>query len=205
MKGFVCLVAVVSALSCASIAQAQSLADPRIDQIASEASGFRMNVDCYTSFDTWRHDWDQDENRTMFGAASGARGQFFVMLSPLVCSTLLAALDNGPTAAGANLGGLAILTLLHVSIYQGNVERGLVRGWRYEGVTSCTALKLLPQYAARFGFPPQTKSESWQAVKKRGKIVRWRKVSKSVPNPAYAQLLQYAAGWHRYLFGADCG
>jgi hypothetical protein len=127
------------------------------------------------------------------------------MLSPTVCSTLLAALDNGPTAAGTRWGSLAILTLLHVSIYQGNVERGLVSGWRYEGVTSCAALKLLPQYAARFGFPQQIGSESWQPIKKRGKIVRWRKITKPVPNPAYSQLIAYASEWHRYLFGAECG
>jgi hypothetical protein len=127
------------------------------------------------------------------------------MLSPTVCSTLLAALDNGPTAAGTRWGSLAILTLLHVSIYQGNVERGLISGWRYEGVTSCAALKLLPQYAARFGFPQQISSESWQPVKKRGKIVRWRKVTKPVANPAYTQLIAYASEWHRYLFGAECG
>jgi hypothetical protein len=198
------LVAGACALSFVPISQGAIFNDPRIDQVATDVAGFRMRALCYTSFDTWRHDWDQDENRTMFGAASGGRGQFAVFLSPTACSTLLAALDRGPTAAGTRWGALAILTLLHVSIYQGNVERGLVRGWRYEGVTSCAALKLLPQYTTRFGFPEKIDSGSWKAVKKRGKIVKWRWVVKQVPNPAYSELLAYASEWHRFLFGADC-
>jgi hypothetical protein len=85
--------------------------DPRIDQIASDAAGVHLRVDCYNNFDVWRHDWDQDENRTFFGAPSGARGQFFIMLSPSVCFTLVAALDKGPAVAGSHWSGLALLTL----------------------------------------------------------------------------------------------
>lgn len=203
MKLLCVCVVMVFCLS-AGVAQAAWVTDARLDKVASDSSGMRMNVFCYTSFDVWRHDWDQDENQTMFGAASGAPGQFTVFLSPLACSTLLTALDSGPGAAGTRWGALAILTLLHVSIYQGNVERGFIRGWRYEGVTSCSAVKLLPQYAARFGFPQQIGSESWQAVRRRGKIVRWRRVIKQVANPAYTQLIEYASEWHRYLFGAEC-
>ena len=92
--------------------------DPRIDQIASDAAGVHLSVECYNNFDVWRHDWDQDENRTFFGAPSGAKGQFFIMLSPTVCFTLKAALDKGPTAAGSYWSGLALLTILHISILQ---------------------------------------------------------------------------------------
>jgi hypothetical protein len=160
----VCVCALVAAcgLATASVSHAAIYTDPRIDQIASEASGLPMRAFCYSSFDSWRHEWDDDEGRTMFGAASGGTGQFFVDLSPTVCSTLLAAFDHGASAAGTRWASLAILTLLHASIYQGNVERGFIRGWRYEGTTSCTALKLIPQYAARIGFPEKIGSEVWQ-------------------------------------------
>jgi hypothetical protein len=199
-----CLAVAACAVSVAAANAATIIDDPRIDQIASEVAGFRMNVWCYTDYEIWRREWDVDEGRTTFGAASGGRGQFFVAVAPAVCTTLQAALDNGPTAAGTRWGALAILTLVHVSIYQGNVERGLIHGWRYEGVTSCTALKALPQYVGRLGFTPQIGSESWQPVKRRGKIIRWRRVVKQIPNPAYGQLLTYASDWHRYLFGATC-
>jgi hypothetical protein len=180
------------------------LTDQRLDQVAAQVSGFPMRVYCYTNVDVWYHDWDQDEGRIMFGAASGARGQFTVFLSPTVCFTLLADLDQGPGAGGSQWSALAIMTLLHVSIYQGNVERGLVGGFRYEGVTSCAALKVLPQYAGRFGFTQQITVQSLQPIKRRGKVVGWRRVTRTVANPAYQQLLSYAAEWQRYLFGADC-
>jgi hypothetical protein len=61
MKSLLCVLAVACTLTAVPVAEGQSLADPRIDQIASEVSGFHLGVDCYTSFDTWRHDWDQDE------------------------------------------------------------------------------------------------------------------------------------------------
>jgi hypothetical protein len=180
------------------------LTDPRLDQVAAQVSGFPIHVFGYASFDVWRHDWDQDENRTMFGAASGARGQFTVFLSPAVWFTLLADLDQGPAAGGTQWSALAIMTLLHVSIYQGNVERGLIQSWRYEGVTSCSAIKALPQYAGRFGFTQTIAVQSEQPIKRHGKIVGWRRVTRTAPNPAYPQLLNYAAEWQRYLFGADC-
>jgi hypothetical protein len=178
--------------------------DSRINQLASDIAGVHMNVWCYTDYEVWRREWDVDEGRTTFGAASGGRNQFFVAVAPAVCTTLQAAFDNGPTAAGTRWGALAILTLVHVSLYQGNVERGLTHGWRYEGVGSCAALKVLPQWVGRLGFTPQISSEAWEPMKRRGKIIRWRRVVKKIPNPAYAQVLDYAASWHRYLFGADC-
>jgi hypothetical protein len=70
--------------------------------------------------------------------------------------------------------------------------------------TDCTALALLPQYAARLGFPPTVESGSWKATKRRGKIVGWRWVKEAIENPSYVQLLQYARAWHRDQFHADC-
>src|SRR5262249_29249527 len=133
----------LSALSVSS-ASAATITDARLDQVARDVSGYPIRVLCETSFDTWRHDWDQDDNITESGTASGDPRHCVVSLSPPACSPLLAALDHGPSAAGTRWGALAILTLLHVALYQGKVEAGTIHGWRLEGATNCEALRLVP-------------------------------------------------------------
>lgn len=165
--------------------------DARLDTVATAIAGHPVVAVCADSTVEWAT-W---ETQVAGGIELDGFTQLAVgpniYLAPHICKTLLAGLQVGPTAVGIYWYSLAIKTILHEAVHQ--------RGITDEGMTDCTALTLVRQYAlSSFGFTLTVPKTVIASKLVKGKRVYFTKTI-TVPNPALAMLDQYAHAWHAVL------
>jgi hypothetical protein len=117
-----------------------------------------------------------------------------VHLAPEICATLEADFRYGPTGVGTLMNGRAIKVLLHEASHQAGVDD--------EGQADCLALSLVKQYAPSFGYARTVVKTTYV---RQGTL--YRRVTKTVPNPAIAAVYAAALAWHRLLpknYQGDC-
>lgn len=161
--------------------------DQRLNAIASAVAGHPVIVSCASG----AHEWSRFEDTA--GLAFETDGFTFVgrdnvvYLAPRICDTLMADLTVGTNYVGDYWNGLAIRAILHESVHQ--------RGITDEGITECTAMQLVKQYATSFGYAAKVTQVSYVRVRDG----HFRRVSKFVANPAIARMYAWAVAWHRQL------
>lgn len=134
----VCVAAVCAVLFAAPAAIAGNSPHPTLDAVATAVAGKPVTVHCENSW----YDWivffaDQGiDGGGINGFTSMSRPVVFV--SPRQCETLHALINR--EVVGTYYAASALLTLIHESVHQ--------RGIRDEGLADCTALPLVPQFAA---------------------------------------------------------
>ena len=133
----------------------------------------------------------------------------WIYLSPPICESLHAILDDGFDAVGPFWGSLAVKTVVHESIHQ--------RGVTDESVTDCTALQELDTYLPAFGVPATATTTvlKRKTTRKRIKVAagKYRTITitsmvptnVTIPNPEIATINQWAAAWHKALPAAYQG
>lgn len=176
---------IVAALIGVGVAKA-AYTDPTLNDVASAIAGHPVSVTCATG----AHEWASFEDTAKYtfetdGFTYIGRTPSVIYLAPRICDTLEADLHGND--AGPYWNGLAIKVLLHESSHQA--------GLADEAAAECNALALLPKYAPRFGYPLRVVQTTYVHVTK----TTYKRVVKSVANPAYAKLRAYAEFWHRAL------
>lgn len=178
---------IVAALIGVGIAKA-SYTDITLNTAASKIAGHPVTVACYSS----GHEWVQAEDSAFPGQNFEADGFTFIgrtpaviYLSPRVCDTLEADLHGNP--AGDYWNGLAIKVLLHEASHQAGIAD--------EAGAECNALSLLKAYAPTFGYALTVQRVTYVKVTK----TTYKRVVKTVPNPALASLSRWAEFWHHAL------
>lgn len=163
--------------------------DLRLDTVATAVAGHPISVSCGDN------SLDYAKTEQQAGLTFDTDGFTFVgrqpeiWLAPRVCDTLSALLNPAQHAqVGPLFAGLAIKVIIHESVHQ--------RGISDEGLTDCTALGLVKQYAvSSFGYPATIKI----VVYKRLKSGAYSRSVKTVPNPELAKVYAAALYWHRLL------
>lgn len=183
MRRLLLVVAILLAFSAGGAAAAYQV--PQLNAVASAVAGHSVIASC--AADT--REWVQFENAANFSIEvdgfTQASQSNVIFLSPRVCQTLTALLTPQSQDVGPYWAALAIKTIIHESVHQ--------RGVLDESVTDCTALSLVAQYAASsFGYAAKIKQTSYVKVKDG----HFKRVVKTVPNPALARLVRWALAWH---------
>lgn len=180
------LVVVVALLACTAGGAAAAYQDPPLNDVASAVAGHPVIASCAAT----SVEWSQFE--ATGGYPAEVDGFTFVgrdnviFLAPRICQTLTALLGPAHDDVGPYWAALAIKVLIHESIHQ--------RGVLDEGVTDCTALPLVPTYAASsFGYPATISQVTFSKVK--GGL--YKRTVKTIPNPVLAKLAYWALQWHR--------
>lgn len=181
------LVSLVAAFAAAAGARA-AYYDANLNVIAGAVAGHPVIVTCYDSPGEYEgveyaHGVTYEDD----GFTSPTLDNV-IYLAPRICDTLHALLYGpGPDDVGVFWAGLAIKTLIHESVHQSGILD--------EGVTDCTALALVTTYAVKyFHYPAKVAKVSYV---RQGKL--YKRVTKTVPNPALARLYLMAEAWHAAL------
>lgn len=167
-------------------ASAKNQSNAKLDAVAADVARRPLTVWCETSWTDWLSMVAAKNLNS--GEATGedvngftAMDEQVVYVSPRQCETLTAAIEFGHEQLGSYYLASAMLTLVHEAVHQ--------RGIADEGITDCTALSLLPRVATRFfGYHATDRV----TVRVHGQLVR-----RTVANPAFADLLDFARAWHR--------
>lgn len=190
---------VVTGLLCVAFyfagrANAANYNDTRLDAVATAIAGHPVTVTCA---DTTR-DWVADEDAAhLTFEADGytfVGGQPIIWLAPRVCATLEALLAHPAAQVGPYWVALAVKTILHESTHQSGVLD--------ERTTDCKALAILPTWLPKFGIAAKVAQASY--VKQKSGL--YKRVTKTVTNPLFAQTISYAKYWHNLVpgFGGPC-
>jgi len=160
--------------------------DPTLNDVASKIAGHPVTVSCATG----THEWASFEDTAKYtfetdGFTYIGRQPAVIYLAPRICDTLEADLHGNP--AGDYWNGLAIKVLLHESSHQAGIAD--------EAGAECNALSLLRTYAPTFGYKPTVHQVTYVKVTK----TTYKRVVKTVPNPALSKLANWAEFWHRQL------
>ena len=174
--------------------------DPTFDRISTEVAGHPVHVFCDNSWS----EWGQLEATAGLGPFDAAGFTFasrpVTYLDPEVCSTLHYLLSDGPRIAGIAWAGESIVALIHEAVHQSNWAD--MAKFYDEGLTDCTALSLLPRYAATFGFATTITTTTGHFIPVRNhkhRILRWRWLTSTATdaNPEYTSLIRWAEAWHK--------
>lgn len=162
--------------------------DQRLNAVASAVAGHPVTVSCAAS----AHEWSQFEDAAGYtfetdGFTYIGRTPSVIYLAPRICDTLVADEHAGPTAVGDFWNGLAIKVILHEASHQAGISD--------EGAADCNALSLVKQYAPSFGYSKTVTSVSYRKLANG----TYKRVVRTVPNPALARLYSWASFWHRAL------
>jgi len=161
--------------------------DPALNAAASTIAGKPVIVSCPESI----HEWAQFEDIAGFkfeveGFTYVGRDNV-IFLAAEACKALVADLRYGPTAVGDYWNGLAIRALVHEATHQ-RLNSG------DETLVDCTTLATIRSYLPLFGYTPTVTRVTYVKLKSG----TYRRVSKVVPNPATASVMQWITFWDSY-------
>lgn len=162
--------------------------DPRLDSIASTIAGKPVAVWCPSSL----HEWAKTEDTAgLTFEATGftyvGRTPAVIYLSQQVCDTLEGELNQGPTVVGDYWNGLAIRAFVHEATHQRLNSQD-------ETVVECATLATIRGYLPLFGYTPTITQATYVKVRDG----HYKRVTKVVPNPATARVMQWIKFWDGY-------
>lgn len=175
------------------VANAGNNPDPRLDAAASYVAGKPVTVWCEESITDWVQ-WGQSAGQN-FDFMEGFTyptipGYSTIYLSPRVCLTLHALLDQGAENVGAYWGSLAVHTLVHESVH-------LLTGSADEHYVDCMALTKDADVAEQFFSWPTTETiYNTVVVRKKHRIVAVKSVGTNVTSPLLTAFNSFDQGWH---------